>query len=71
MEGDLRISNERSFQNAEDNKVEGSQGDGETLVFSRYPHAAYANDRVQGTHDAPTLALLHYRLMNRWVQNLS
>jgi hypothetical protein len=31
MEGDLKISNERSFQNAQDNKVEGSQGDGETF----------------------------------------
>ena len=31
VEGDLKISNELSFQNPDDNKVEGSQGDGETL----------------------------------------
>jgi predicted dehydrogenase len=77
MEGDLKVSNELSFQNAVDNKVEGSQGDGETLRVLPIPpkyqglsasaldasvldlahlYAAYANDRENGTHDAPTLA---------------
>jgi predicted dehydrogenase len=76
-EGDLKVSNELSFQNSDDNKVEGSQGDGEALrvlpipaqyqglpaskldasvLDLAYLYAAYANDRVQGTHDAPTFA---------------
>jgi hypothetical protein len=76
VEGDLKISNELSFQNPDDNKVEGSQGDGETLRVLPIPgtyqglpasaldasvlglahlYAAYANDRENGTHDAPTL----------------
>ena len=77
MEGDLKVSNELSFQNANDNKVEGSQGNGETLRVLPIPatyqglpastldasvldlahlYAAYANDRENGTHDAPTFA---------------
>jgi predicted dehydrogenase len=77
MEGDLKVSNELSFQNPDDNKVAGSQGDGEALrvlpipaqyqglpaskldasvLDLAYLYAAYANDRVQGTHDAPTFA---------------
>jgi predicted dehydrogenase len=77
VEGDLKISNELSFQNPDDNKVEGSQGDGETLRVLPIPgtyqglpasaldasvlglahlYAAYANDRENGTHDAPTFA---------------
>jgi predicted dehydrogenase len=77
MEGDLKISNERSFQNAEDIKLKVRKETAKPSVFSRYPsqyqglpaskldasvldlaylYAAYANDRVQGTHDAPTFA---------------
>jgi predicted dehydrogenase len=77
MEGDLKVSNELSFQNPDDNKVEGSQGDGETLRVLPIPgtyqglppsvldasvldlahlYSAYANDRANGTHDAPTFA---------------
>jgi predicted dehydrogenase len=77
MEGDLKISNTLSFGNPEDNVVEGSQGDGETLRVLPIPgtyqglppsaldvsvldlahlYSAYANDRANGTHDAPTFA---------------
>ena len=37
MEGDLKISNALSFQNPEDNIVEGSQGDGEALSVLSIP----------------------------------
>jgi predicted dehydrogenase len=39
MEGDLKISNPLSFGNADDNLVEGSQGDDESLVVMPVPES--------------------------------
>ena len=76
-EGDLKISNELSFRNATDNKVEGAKGDDRPLknipvpasyhwlpkskldasvLDLAYIYAAYARDREQRTHGAPTFA---------------
>ena len=57
MTGDLKISNPFSFANADDNKIEGSQGDNEPLNVLPIP------DRYQGLPasklDASVLDLAH------------
>jgi len=56
-EGDLKISNPLSFQNPNDNLVEGSQGNGEALEALPIP-ASYSN-LPPSTLDASVLDLAH------------
>jgi predicted dehydrogenase len=73
-EGDLKITNSKSFGTTEDNLIEGAQGDEGRLKqlpipqkYMRIPpttldvsvqdlahlYAAYSDDRLNGTHNAP------------------
>jgi predicted dehydrogenase len=57
MEGDLKISNPLSFTNHDDNKVEGSQGNGEELKVLPVPIAYH--DLPESKLDASVLDLAY------------